>query len=190
MKVKEPSYVTESKKRCKDNGMNPKDIPTCMEKLDESELARKKREFDGLRYTIKNVLNEMFQHTKDVPYLLCLSDNEGYLIDIFASNHMQISNSTLGITEGVKYTEEVMGTNTITLSLQLGIPTQLVGEHHYHEYLAGAACYTVPIQSNGKIIATISILTFQSYHSPLILGLLSSAVSIIQYRFNESLIHA
>lgn len=173
-----PLYVLESKKRCKNMGLDPMEIPT-PQIIHPEELNQKLHEYRKILEVTNFFVDKLFQMVEGIPILLVVSDDECTILE--AKGDLAIKNTVekLGLQPGVKFTENQNGTNSISLALRTNQPIQLIGKQHYHNFLKGSACYTIPFVF-GKMKGTISIMTLAEYQSPLILSMLSSVVSAIQ----------
>lgn len=173
-----PLYVLESKERCKNMGLDPMEIPT-PQIIQPEELNQKLYDYRKILEVTNFFVDKLFQMVEGIPILLVVSDDECTILE--AKGDLAIKNTVekLGLQPGIKFTEEQNGTNSVSLALRTNQPIQLIGKQHYHNFLKGSACYTIPFVF-GKKKGTISIMTLAEYQSPLILSMLSSVVSAIQ----------
>ena len=104
------------------------------------------------------------------------------MLDLNGDEEIKAAMEEVGIKPGTKFTEELVGTNSIHLALKLNQPIQVIGEHHYQPYLHYNACYSVPytFEVNGTKKGTITIATLLDYKSPLLLSMLKSVVNSIE----------
>ncbi|MCF6093697.1 ATP-binding protein [Microaerobacter geothermalis] len=88
----------------------------------------------------------------------------------------------IGIHIGVKFSEEEMGTNSISLALKHDHVVEVVGTDHYHYHLHQSAYYSIPFHFPDikDIRGTISIMTSIEYASSLYVSLLSTMVDSIE----------
>ena len=177
----DPIYVVESKKRCEELGLDPKVIPTPqlipIEKLNRIQCQYKKV-FDIIAF----FADKFFQMVEGIPILLVITDNERTVLELEGDLTIKNMIEKLGFQPGVQFTEKQSGTNSVSLALSLNQPIQLVGTQHYHEFLHGTACYTIPFvfENHGTQKGSISIMTLIEYQSPLLLTMLSTIVNAIQ----------
>ena len=177
----DPIYVIESKKICEEMGLDPSLIPTpqliSMEKLNQ------------IRYMYKKVFeivdfffDRFFQMLEEIPILLVVTDNEGTVLELKGNPNIKNIIEELGFQPGVKFTEELNGTNSVSLAFRMNQPIQLIGTQHYHDFLKGTACYSIPFvfENHGTQKGSISIMTLVEYQSPLLLTMLSTIVNSIQ----------
>jgi transcriptional regulator of acetoin/glycerol metabolism len=166
----EPWYSTESKQRCREMGLDPTEIPTEYTYLEAITLECQKEANQDLLNIIKKLVPESVQ---EIPCLMIVSDNKGFVLEVFGNQSIQRTLRLVGIKEGVQYTEEISGTNSISLAIRYNIPIQLDSQDHFYEFFYGSVWYSVPINIEGKLVATVSIMTFQKYHDPILFGFLA-----------------
>ncbi|QNF29943.1 ATP-binding protein [Metabacillus elymi] len=179
---KVPFYILESKQYCSSKGMNTNDIPfpkLCLMKDVHIQRVSEYQEFLTVsRHFIKKLLFFM----KNTPTLVVISDDKGYVLEMYGDQTIQSMVHSLGIQEGVLFDESGVGTNSISLALKHKEPIQLIGTDHYHDCLHSTTCMTVPFyfEDLERRSGTVSIMSTIDYASSFHLGLLSSAVDSIE----------
>lgn len=178
----EAEYIKDSKKRCKLLGMDPNKIQIPKVVMTKDELARKKEEYKEVLEVASFFSNKIIDSLKGTPILVVISDDKGFLLDTLGDKTIENTVRDLWIKPGVQFTEEAMGTNTVSLCIDEKAPVQLIGTNHYHKHLYKSACYSVPFYNSddGKLIGTISVMTAVILHNPLFLMTLSTVVDSIE----------
>lgn len=181
--TEKPMYIAESKWLCEFRyKMDPDIIPSSKIRHDEAQFANRKREYSELLLVSRDFMRKLLQFMEGTPTLVLISDNEGCILEMYGDQMIQESVQALGINEGVLFTEEEIGTNSISFALKTKEPVKLIGPDHYHTYLHTSACMTVPffLDNVDEVSGTISIMTTIEYASSFHMGLLSSVVDSIE----------
>jgi two-component system, sporulation sensor kinase E len=176
------TYIEKSKENCANvYGMKPEEIPFLKVSLTSKQLDVRKQKFESMRVIIKQFMQKILSYTVGTPTLVIATDREGYVLDIYGDEGIHEMVEVLGITKGVRFAEEDVGTNSVSLALAYGEAIQLIGEDHYHYCLEGMACFSAPFSyENNNVAGTISLMTTKECATPFYLGLLSSAVDTIE----------
>lgn len=177
----EPFYITESKKRCKENGLNPAQFPMPKNRLSQKELENKRMEYDEVLSVTNLFTEKIMSLLKGTPILILFTDEEGYVLEMYGDETIKNLVTQIGIMYGIQLNEESMGTNAIYLALQERHPVEVIGEHHYHLFLHSWACYSVPFHfpEIDNLSGTISFMISTDYHSPYQLALLSTMMDSV-----------
>ncbi|WP_053219491.1 ATP-binding protein [Virgibacillus senegalensis] len=176
-------YIQESKEACKNiYGLSPDEIPFLKVALTREQLHQKQITYKKALSIVKEFMKKTIEYLDGVPTLIVTTDAEGYVLESFGDSGIKQMVDTLGITTGVQFREEDVGTNSISLALKHKEPIGLIGNDHFHDCLAGIACYSAPFSytDSNELAGTVSIMTFVEYANQFHLGLLSSAVDTIE----------
>lgn len=178
----ELSYILESKKRCRDLGMDPDEIAMPKNIMSELELANKKEVYKEILEVVKFFGEKIIKSLEGMPILIAISDKEGFLLDTFGDESINSTVSKLGIKPGAQFIEEDVGTNVVSLALKENHAVQLIGSNHYHTYLHNSACYGVPFHysDDNSLLGTICIMTGVILHNPFFLMTLTTVVDAIE----------
>lgn len=157
-------------------------IPKPSSRLTAIELQNRRIRFDELLSVMSLFAGRITHLLNNTPLLLVLTDERGYILEMFGDQLIKKTVSELGIVKGIQYSEESMGTNSIHMALTERSPVSLVGQEHYHEALHQSACYSVPFQftSIHNLSGTISLLTTIEHQNPIFIALLSNIVDSIE----------
>lgn len=182
MSENEPYYIAQSKRFCKEIGMDPNKISRPKKFMSEQELHNKRAEYNEILsvvgYFSKKVLNSLI----GTPILIVVSDSQGYLLDMVGDQTIKATVEELGIKLGSHFTQEDVGTNVISLGLQQRHPISLIGTNHYHKHLYEIACYGAAFHytDEDNLLGTVNIMMPISYQNPLLLTMLSQVVDSIE----------
>ena len=179
---KEVSYIPESKKKCKELGLDPNKPRVSPNILSELELGRKKDIYKEILDVVKFFSNKMIKSLEGTPILVTITDENGYLLDILGDEAIRETMYQFGIEPGIQFREEEMGTNVVSLTLKQNHPIQLIGSNHYHNCLHESACYAVPFHysDDGSLLGSICIMTAIILHNPFFLMTLTTVVDAIE----------
>ena len=178
----EANYIIESKKRCRNLGMDPNKLSVPQNIMTELELVKKKEAYKEILDVVSSIGKKMIKSLKGTPILIGVSDEKGYVLDILEDETIKPMADKLSIKPGVQYIEEHVGTNVVTLILEQDHPIQLVGTNHYHKHFHNSVCYGVPFHylDNNKLSGTICIMTGAVVPNPLFLMTLTTIVDTIE----------
>lgn len=199
----EPSYITESKWRCKRAGMSPEEIADPNNRLSDEERLNRLAGYSKVHVQVATTSSKMLETMQDVRMVFAITDGLGYILDLCGNRDVLRNLEEHGLVAGVSLSESGVGTNAVSLSLEQQKPIQLLGTDHYREVLQSMASYAVPFSYAGphELNGTIAIITPLEYHSPYLLMLLTNLVETIGKeleldvknqqldRFNHLMIH-
>lgn len=178
----EPLFITNSKLRCKKFGIEPNGTPDFTTFLLDTELSLKRLKYDEILRVIDGFVNKMLEIIKDIPLLIIISDENGFILKMAGDAAIKSVVEQTGIKPGLGFREEEAGTNSINLALELLQPVELIGSNHFFKFLKASACYSVPFQytDNNHVLGTITIMTSVDQHNPFLLPLLCTIVDSIE----------
>lgn len=178
----EADYIVESKKRCKELGMNPNELGISQNIMSKEVLSRKKEAYKEILEVVKFFSEKIIKSLESTPILIGISDENGYLLDTIGDETIMSTMNQLGIQPGIKFSEEDVGTNVVSLTLKQNHPVQLIGSNHYHTHLHNSACYAVPFHysDDNNLLGCICIMTAVILHNPFFLMTLSTVVDAIE----------
>ncbi|AFS77867.1 putative signal transduction histidine kinase [Gottschalkia acidurici 9a] len=181
MHEQEASYILESKKRCRNLGMDPNKLSVPQNIMSELELAKKKEAYKEILDIVISSGKKIIRSLKGTPILIGISDEKGYVLDTLEDETIKPMADKLSIKPGVQYIEEHVGTNVVTLTLEQDHPIQLIGTNHYHKHFHNSVCYGVPFHhlDNNKLSGTICIMTGAVLPNPFFLMILTAIVDTI-----------
>jgi len=178
----EPSYIAESKWRCKRAGMNPQAIPDPASRLSDDETQIRLVRYGKVLTQMQTFSTRLTGTLQDVQMVVALTDECGYVLDLYGDCAVMKELDQHGIGVGVPLTECGMGTNAVSLTLQHQQPIQLVGADHYRQGLHAMASYAAPfsyLEPNG-LKGTIAFIVPLEHHHPILLTLVTTLVETIE----------
>src|SRR5471030_627562 len=91
----EASYILESKKKCKELGVDPNRPTMPKNIMSELELVRKKEAYKEILEVVKFFSNKMLKSLEGTPILITISDENGYLLDTLGDETIRATMSKL-----------------------------------------------------------------------------------------------
>ena len=167
----EATYIIESKKRCIELGMDPNEPRPPINIMSTSDLAEKKEAYKEILEVVKFFSEKTIKSLEGTPILIVISDENGYLLDTLGDETIKSTMAQLGIKTGIQFSEDVMGTNVVSLTLNQNHPVQIIGTNHFHTFLHSSACYGVPFHYTDvdNLLGSICIMTAVILHNPFFL---------------------
>lgn len=175
-------WITESKIRCENLGMDPFGVPSFSTLYSDIEINKKREEYEEILSVIDFFVHRMLEQMKGLPLLIIISDENGFILEMAGDEAIRSVVNQSGIQEGLVFKEVEAGTNSINLALQYRKPIQLIGDNHYYSFLSASACYSVPFQYTdiNNLLGTITIMTTIDQHNPFLLAMLCTVVDSIE----------
>ncbi|OCT16498.1 diguanylate cyclase [Paenibacillus pectinilyticus] len=178
----EQDYIVESKRKCVEAGMDPNEIRKPKHSMSDLQLLEKRHTYQEILSVVDFFSKKILDSLSGTPVLIVISDENGYLLHMVGDETIRMTINQLGIEVGAQFTQEDMGTNVVSLSLQQNHPIQLIGSNHYHTILHGTACYGVAFRYTdiNNLLGSICIMTATELHNPFFLTMLSTVVDSIE----------
>ncbi|KQL36874.1 EAL domain-containing protein [Psychrobacillus sp. FJAT-21963] len=182
MKTTEPNYITESKRKCIEAGMDPNVVSRPKTFLSEVEFEQKRKYYSEILSVVSFFSNKLLDSLKGTPILVVVSDATGYLLEIEGDETIKSTIEQFGIKSGSLFTQEDTGTNVISLSLQQKHPISIIGEQHYHTFLHDIACYGTAFHytDENNLLGSVCIMMPIQFQNELFLTMLTQAVDSIE----------
>lgn len=172
--------ISESWYRCKKEGVNPRSGEGKQVLTGDTFHCRKKE--NALFLEVANpYVEKLLKYIKGSHSIVLLIDPQGYVLTIKGDKEVLRLARTINFVEGVKWTEEEVGTNAIGTTLVVKEPITVVGSEHYclasHEWTCSAA----PIcDEDGKLLGVLNVSSPVQYHHPHTLGAVVSIAYAIE----------
>ncbi|WP_018754215.1 EAL domain-containing protein [Paenibacillus terrigena] len=178
----EQDYIVESKRRCIEAGMDPNEIRIPKRSMSEQELLKKRNTYSEILSVVDFFSKKILNSLSGTPIIIVISDENGYLLHMVGDETIKKTIQQLGIQVGAQFTQEDMGTNVVSLSLQQCHPVQIIGSNHFHTILHDSACYGVAFHYTdiNNLLGSICIMTATELHNPFFLTMLSTVVDSIE----------
>ncbi|GGD01822.1 acetoin dehydrogenase operon transcriptional activator AcoR [Thalassobacillus devorans] len=121
-------------------------------------LQKRRRENSWLIELAEPFIKKLATMYHDSNVILLLVDREGYVLRMAGEELVKATASQINFTEGVKWTEEQVGTNAIGTALAIGEPIAINGMEHFSVASQTWGCSAAPIKDeNGDVIGALDI---------------------------------
>ncbi|MGE5543487.1 MAG: sigma-54-dependent Fis family transcriptional regulator [Bacillota bacterium] len=150
--------IRESWSRSEALGVNP--YKRCCDVIiSPAELEERKAANKSLIEQATIMMGHLHRFMEGSGFVFALTDNEGYFLKRIGDKDGLDFTGGANLTEGAKWSEEVMGTNAASLALVLAKPVQLLGYEHYCLCASIATCSASPIfDEEGRLIGVLNII--------------------------------
>ncbi len=148
--------------------------------LDSVEFNKLLCERKDLIKTAKSIMSNLYDFVRGSGFILMLSDEKGYLIDVFGDFKTMERATRVNLLPGYRWGEKESGTNGIGTALALREPIQVSGGEHYCKKLHTWTCSAAPIfNENTRVIGSLQMSGPANKAHPHTLGLVVAAVKAI-----------
>jgi PAS domain S-box-containing protein len=177
---------------CREAGVDPEAIPQ-PEYLDAGALEARRESCFDLIAVARPFMEDVYQFSGESDMIVYLTDDPLYVIDWLGDAALASMLEKRGLQDGVRLTERQIGTNEAALTLNEGLPVQVVGAEHFCKalhFLTGAAA---PIhEPAGQVVGVIGLVTLERNSHPHSLGIVMAAARAIenQLQADQSLAEA
>jgi transcriptional regulator of acetoin/glycerol metabolism len=177
--------VAESWYLCRQSGVNPYDGKGKMILNQDSLMKCKKRNQKLLYMAIPFLenLQKVFEKTKSI---FLLVDCDGYVLYAKGNQQTLKMAESIKFVEGVKWTEDEVGTNAIGTALRIKEPITVVGLEHYSVASQQWVCSAAPIYNEqGEFVGIIDVsYPIDDYFHEHVLATVVSTAYAIEQRFH------
>ncbi len=151
--------IIESWYFCRRSGVNPYDGKgvqlLSLEELEERQKANNQLMEVSLPFL--NNLHNLFKHTKSI---ILLVDPEGYVLKVIGESDALKYARDINFVEGIKWTEDLVGTNAIGTALKNEEAITVVGAEHYSIASQTWVCSAAPIKdTDGTLLGVLDLST-------------------------------
>lgn len=127
------------------------------------------------------VMENLVQFMQDTGFVVCLTDPDLVILNVLGDNKSMEWAKKANLIEGSVWNEELTGTNTGTLAIELSKPISLYGYEHYCLANIVSTASGCPIFENGKIVGVIGMVApYDKIKNQHTLGMISVAAKQIQ----------
>lgn len=174
-------YIQISKQNCVSMGLDPHGIPH-PSIISNMDLKQRKKQYDEILSTINFFAKKMLFFVKKQPLVFIVTDDNATVLDMYGDEAIIHLVKQMGVSVGIQFNEEEMGTNSINLALEQNHPVKVIGSEHYHYHLSHAACYTIPFTYNNfnNLKGSLTIFTDTENANDIYLGMLSAIVDSVE----------
>jgi sigma-54 dependent transcriptional regulator, acetoin dehydrogenase operon transcriptional activator AcoR len=103
------------------------------------------------------VMQEMYNRLKGGGYQIVLADAEGYIMEIMADRKAETASSQIGMSTGVRWREEHVGTTGLTIALETQLAMVTLGAENFWTQLWGWDCAAAPIFVDNEFVGVFNI---------------------------------
>ncbi|MDO4869980.1 MAG: sigma-54-dependent Fis family transcriptional regulator [Bacillota bacterium] len=172
--------VLSSWDRCKSYGMRA--IRKIEQKrLDPAELERRRLNNDYSMKIARSYISAALESLKEHDLMIDCLDADGYVLYSLRCNSKGIAEDAPDGDVGTRWSEDVVGTNAVSVAMDTKRSAQVVGAEHYLQQFHKSACSAAPyFDNNNNIIGIIrAIGPVEEYHKHT-LGMVTSIVKAIE----------
>ncbi|WP_312107920.1 sigma-54-dependent Fis family transcriptional regulator [Brevibacillus reuszeri] len=149
--------ISESWYRCKRNSVNPY-AGTGQVVLAGEALARKQENSRLLLELAMPQISRLSPFIHDVGMIALVIDPDGYVLSMQGEKHALADAHAINFVEGVRWTEDEVGTNAIGTAIQAKEAIMINGTEHYSVASHRWSCYAAPIHDEkGALLGVIDV---------------------------------
>ena len=144
-------------------------------------LEQKRNEYKELLDVSTPIIQNIFEFIKGSGFVAALSDCDGILLYVLGDEEGMEFTRRANFIEGAKWSEDVIGTNAVSLSLTEKKPVQVYGYEHFCICAYNSTCSAAPIRNpEEKVIGVLDITgPFEKVHYHT-LGIVVAGVNAIE----------
>ena len=151
-------------------------------------LDKLRSQYAAIIDVVMPVMEHMHELVRDTENLISLHTPDGYMLACCGDEYYNNNNDCAFIL-GVKWDEQSIGTNGVSLAVRLRSPVQVYGAEHYAKFQQRGTCSAAPIMGeNGSILGVINIAGYNNTGSSHTLGLVTLAAFYVEKQL--ALIHS
>ncbi|MDQ0246067.1 transcriptional regulator of acetoin/glycerol metabolism [Bacillus fengqiuensis] len=172
--------IMESWYRCKQEDVNPY-LSQGQHVLGNKALAVQKEKNSLFLDAALSPLEKVKEVIEESKMMALLVDPEGYVLSLTGNKGVLHDARRINFVEGVRWTEEEVGTNAIGTALQTGEAVMISGTEHYSVASHHWSCSAAPIHSDdGKLLGIIDVSCPVDSTHPFMLGMVASLAHTIE----------
>lgn len=150
--------------------------------ISNQELKERKERIHILFQTSTPILENLFSTIKDLPFIIAVSDRDGYIVSLWGE-HLPFMSQTkhVRVDLGTNWNEKVKGTNAIGTALTEQKAVHIYGEEHFCDSVKFLTCYSAPLfSSTGELLGVLDVSGDISMHNPYLMQMIVSAAQACQ----------
>ncbi len=172
--------VSDSWLRCKKKGVNPH-LGEGKQVLSGESFCRLRKKSALLLDIAEPYMEKMFNYLKGTHSIILLIDPQGFVLTAKGDKDIKWLARNINFVEGVKWTEEEVGTNAIGISMVTKEPAMVAGSEHYALASQEWSCAAAPIRNEeGELLGVINISSPVQHHQPFTLATVVSGSHAIE----------
>lgn len=181
--------VKRSWRACRDAGLDPQGVPR-LTYCGEEALDERRRDLFDLIAVARPFIEDIYQFSGESDLVLYLADEELCTVDWLGDSDLFDRLTRRGLRPGVHLREKEIGTNAAALTLNEGLPVQVVGAEHFYRAFHFITDTAAPVHASmGQTLGVIGLVTTEENSHPHTLGIVMAAAKAIenQLQADESL---
>src|SRR5262245_16785421 len=151
--------VRESWLRCRAKGIDPRTMGR--QEIADAALDAARTSASALIYAAERPLEILHRALREEPHLAVLSDANGVLLRVLASETELEEGRRFNMFEGANWSEGDVGTNGIGTAIVAQAPVLILGPQHYSDIYTSWTCIGIPIWTPDHRLAGVVDLTFR-----------------------------
>lgn len=160
--------------------LNPEGPPPC-QRVPVSHLPDRRNSQRRLIEAARPEMEDVYQAIEGSRALVLLTDASLCLLEVVGHPAAQRMAASLGITPGLYFTENSLGTNGFALAHREGMPVAVVGAEHYFRWLHGLFTAGAPIHGgDGRVVGLVGLLGPAADGAPYVAGVVLGAARAIE----------
>lgn len=177
--------VSESWFRCKNRFVNPYSGTGREILVGESFDSQKCKHQQLLDITLPHV-EKLSKFIEDTGMIAILIDPEGYVLSMKGKKTILQYAGDINFVEGVRWTEEEVGTNAIGTALHSREPIMIIGTEHYSVASHNWSCSASPIHDEeGRLVGILDISSPVEQSHPNMLAIVSSIAYTVEQEWSR-----
>ena len=169
------NYPIDPFKQTNDKVMNPADL---------QQLKQKNKKLLDIAL---RAMEDIYDYTKNSGFAICISDANGIILEMIGDEEERAFCEYSNFIVGSDWSEEIMGTNAIGLTIKVNQPVQVYGYEHFCKCAALSTCSSSPINSQGELIGVLNITGDYRLANNHTLGMAVAASKAIERELEKSM---
>ncbi|SDI17698.1 sigma-54-dependent Fis family transcriptional regulator [Alteribacillus bidgolensis] len=180
--------IAESWFHCRQTGVDPYNGKGVL-LLNGRELEERKQKNSRLIQVAMPFLQNLAKMYEQLNVVLLLADRDGYVLRMMGNTSAYQIAKDINFTEGVKWTEEEVGTNAIGTAISTTEPITITGVEHYSVASQNWSCSASPIyDEDGELLGVLDISSpFSKDTYEHILGTVVAAAYAIENKWKKQM---
>ncbi|ERI08975.1 Sigma-54 interaction domain protein [Aneurinibacillus aneurinilyticus ATCC 12856] len=172
--------ISESWELCQRAGVNPY-LEKASHILEPDLFAKRKQDSGDLLDVALPYVDKLYASIRGSGSIVLLIDPDGYVLALYGDDEARHFAKTINFVEGVKWTEEEVGTNAIGTALRTGEAIALTGTEHFSIVSHNWTCSAAPIyDEKGRMLGVLDISGPAAKAHPHTLGAVVSTAYVIE----------
>ncbi|MGI5839431.1 MAG: ATP-binding protein [bacterium] len=168
------------------NGVNPYQ-PESQTPLTDKELFRRQNRRQAMLDALRPLLESLTYSLGAIPYIIGVSDEDGYLLDVRGEPATVERSKTVGMYPGANQSEPFIGNNAIGTAILQNEPVCIQGGEHYCLAMQDWTAMGIPIHDRrGAIIGALGFATPNNHTNLSMFVSAALAVQAMESRYNLS----